>query len=314
MIERIRSIALSVGLFGAAFVLGLYFTFPMDLVSRAVEAQFERAVGYSYDLEIERTRFAGINGVHLQGVSLTSTESATPDTPVVPTRLDRLTVRTSLLGLLMGRVGGSVDLRAGDGRMWVGVTRGGDGALEVDLRSVEFPLERLLVIRDKFGMSVIGQVTGEALLQLDAEGTLTDGVIHFESPALSLSEGIPNIPALDRAGAFVRLPATDLGEVVVDVTAEESRLTLNDVGAMNGDVVLDAQGTVDLRSPFRASRVAVNLLLSLDSAYVEAADLGPILGRSSLLQRALTPEGYVLSFIGSAGNLSPTPGGATSFE
>lgn len=314
MIERIRSILLSAGLFGVAFVVGLYFTFPMDLVSRAVEAQFERAVGYQYDLQIERTRFAGINGIHLQGVSLTGTESTTPDAPVLPTRLDRLTVRTSLVSLLMGRVSGSADLRAGDGRLWVGVTRGSDGELEVDVRAVDFPLERMLVIRDNFGMSVLGKVSGEALLQLDAEGALTDGTIHFESPALSLSEGIPNIPALDRAGAFVRLPATDLGEVVVDVLVEESRVTLSDVGSMNGDVVLDAQGTIDLRSPFRASRVAVNLLLSLDSAYVEAADLGPILGRSSLLQRALTPDGYVLSFIGSAGNLSPTPGASGSFD
>lgn len=305
MIERLRGWLLFIGLFAASFILGLYFTFPMSLVARAVEAQFERAVNYEYDLRIGKARWAGINGIHLQDVVLFPNGEPAAEVPILPTNLDRVTARVSLLSLLRGNPGGSVDIRSGDGRLWVQVTQNTETGIEVDARAAEFPLDRLMVIRERLGLAVIGRLSGDALLQYDTDGVLTDGSVSFTLPALAFGAGIPNIPALERAGAFVRLPATDLGEVTLAASIEESRVTLTDVRAVGSDLTLQMQGTIDLRDPFRASRVAVDLLFALESEYVEEADLGPILGRSTLLQRALTPQGYALSLNGLAGNLTP---------
>jgi type II secretion system protein N len=307
MIQKLAGYVGMLLAFGAALLLGLYLTFPMQIVARVAEAQLEQAMGFEWDVRIRRARWAGLSGIRLEGVELRRAASDDDETPRVPTRLDRVAARVSWLSLLRRMPGGSLDIRVDRGRLWVGVTRGRDGTVEVDAHVADLPLERLTVLADTMGMAPLGQITGRVQLMLDAQLRLTDGSVQLRSEALSLREGIPKIAALERAGAFIRLPTTNLGEMVVRATIEDSNVEVTQVAASGADVNLSLQGTIELRDPMRASRVALQLRFGLDSRYVEEADLGMLLSDSPILRRSETADGYAMALTGLLGNLSPSP-------
>ena len=306
MIERIREWALGIALFAVMFLVGVYFTFPMAVVARMIEAQAEKAMEYRYDLEIGRARFAGLNGISLLDVTITSTGELPPNEPRMSTELDRVSVRVRLFDLLRGQQGATVDVLVGDGRLWASGSMT-DTGLSVDLRLDEFPLDRVTLMREALGMGPVGTLSGAVQLTYDDEFRLTDGTVLLNSPSLVFGAGIPKISALERSGAFIRLPATELGVVTIDATITESNVTLNTVSAVGADVEMELSGTVQLRDPVRASRVSMQLRLGLNSTYVEEASLGPVLAEVPLLQQSLTPSGYAIALTGNLGSLRPTP-------
>lgn len=308
MTSRFKTIAIGLGVFGAAFIFGLWLTFPMRLVARVVEAQAEKALGFKYDVSIDRVRFSGISGLRLIGLELMPTGTAPEGEVWLPTRIDsaRVNVGLSSLGSVPPRV--RADLRVGDGRLEARVAPGDEGGAVVGVELTDFPLQRIDLIRQRTGMPMQGQVSGVFDLTLDDDWTVTAGRIDLTVPGLVAGPGAIRSSALRQVGGSLPISATDLGTLAVQAAIEEGTLSIERIEASGTDVRLEVTGQVELRGSLCSSRVAAQTRFALDSGYVEENALAVPLSNVPLLQRAQTADGYVLSLSGLLCRLRPEAG------
>ncbi len=292
----------------AFFVFGLWLTFPMGLVARVIEAQAEKALDFRYDVSIERASLSGLSGVRLRGVEVIPVGTPPEGQVWLPTRIDMLRARVGLFSLGGPVPRARVDARIGDGSLTARVAPGGDVHARVTLDVEELPLQRLDIVRQLTGMPLNGALTGGASLGYNDELRLSGGEVGFTIPALTVGPGAVRSSSLRQVGGSLPIGATDFGAFAMRATIEESSLAIERLDASGSDVQLDLSGRVELRDPICASRVAMQLRLALDERYVEENGLGVPLSSVTLLQRAQTAEGYVLSLSGLLCSLRPEPG------
>lgn len=301
--SRLARIAGFGALFFAFFVIGLILTFPMGLVSRVIEAQAEEALGFDYDVEIERVRFSGIVGVKLIGVTLESTSPLREGEVRLPTEIDAVRVRVNPLSLLSGTPSVRAVVQVDDGRIRVGYGGHEDGtAIDVDFEALE--MSSLDIIRQSTGMPMQGALSGTVRLEYDDENRLAGGNIDLAIPQFIIGPGhIRNEEALRQVGGSIPIGAANLGPTAIRMPIDGSTVSVEEFSAAGSDIRIDATGRIELRDPMRASRVAVSMTLALDEGFVEANALGSPLGMVPVLQRAQTRDGYALMMSGLLGNL-----------
>ena len=296
MRELIKKGALFLLLFGVVFIVGLRLTFPMALVTSVIESQAEAALGFKYDIEIERTRFSGLTGLKLIGVSIESTEPLVEDELRVPMRFDSARVRVGILSALSGNPRVRGDLRLGDGhiRADFGPDEAGR-ALTVELFDVE--LRGIAPIRSFVGLPVQGEASGTFQIQWTDEWRITGGNLELGIANLIFGPGNVEAEAFEQFGGFIPLPPTDFGNVVIRAPIEGSDVRLEQFEASGADIRLNASGEVQLRTPRPTSRVNLAIDFQLDGGYVEEAGLGAVLGDASM-QRLQVGDGFALSITG----------------
>lgn len=300
------TIAAFAALFVAVFVGGLVLTFPSSILARVVEAQVEKALGFRYDITVESARLSGV-GVRLRGVELEPTAPLAEGEVRLPTVIDQLTIRTTLGSLMARTPAARVDARIGDGRLVASYSPAEDGN-ELSANIYDIDLGRIDLIRQRIGVPLQGVMRGTIAFAYDAEGELSSGRIELNGLSLGIGPGMLNIPR-----APLGLPSvTDLGTLLIVANIEGSSLSIERCESSGSDIRTNCSGTVDLRSPARASRVAMQLLVAPDSAWVEEAALGPVLHRIPTLQRAQTSEGYELALRGMLANLEVQPASGSS--
>lgn len=297
MKELIKKGALFLALFGFVFIVGLRLTFPMKLVTSVIEAQAEAALDFEYDIEIERTRFAGLAGVKLIDISIESTAPLENDEEIrVPMRFDSARVRVGLLSALRGNPRVRADLRLGDGQIRADFGPTDEGrALTVDLFDVE--LRGIAPVRAAVGLPVQGATSGTFQLTWTDDWRITGGNLEVGVAGLVFGPGNLEAEAFEQFGGFIPLPATDFGNVVIRAPIEGSDVRVDQFEASGTDIRLNASGVVQLRTPRPTSRVTLSIEFQLDGGYVEEAGLGAVLADSSM-QRLQVGDGFALSITG----------------
>lgn len=300
--SRLARIAGFGALFAVFFFVGLLLTFPMGLVARVIEAQAEKALGFDYDVEIERVRFSGLVGVKLIGVTIESTAPLREGEVRMPTEIDAVRVRVSPLSLLSGTPTVRAVVRVDDGRIRVeyGGHEGGT-AIDVGFEAVE--LSSLDIIRQTTGMPMQGTLNGTVRLEYGDENRLAGGNIELNMPQFIVGPGHIRHDELRQVGGSIPIGAADLGATSIRLPIDGSTVSVEEFTANGSDIRIDATGRIELRDPMRASRVAVSMTLALDESFVEENALGSPLGMVPVLQRAQTRDGYALMMSGLLGNL-----------
>ncbi len=305
MTGRIAKLAGLTTLFVVAFLGGLFVTAPMGLVTRVVEAQAEAAADYRWDVDIDRTRFSGLTGIKLIGVTLTPRPVEDGEVRL-PVRLDSVRASVSLFGLVSGTVRARVDIGVGDGRVRVNYGPAEDDPVSFKVECFDVELSRFPPIADVLGMPLTGLVNGTVELQYDDEQRLSGGGVEVSVAGAVLGPGSIESEEFRQFGGEIPLPATDFGNLLARASIDGSTVAIDTIEASGTDVRISMGGQVELRQPFRSSRVTVPVDFQLDGTYVEEAGLGPVLGMPQL-QRLQTGSGYSMTLSGLLGNLSMEP-------
>ncbi len=283
-------------LFTIVFIVGLRLTFPMKLVTSVIESQAEAALDFKYDIEIERTRFSGISGVKLIGVSIESTAPLEEGEIRIPMRFDSARVRLGLLSAVRGNPRVRADLRLDDGEIRADFGPNEDGrGLKIELFDVE--LRGIAPVQAAVGLPTQGAASGTVQITWTDEWRITGGDVELGIAGLVFGPGNLEADAFAQFGGFIPLPATDLGNVVIRAPMEGSDVRIEQFEASGTDVRLNASGEVQIRTPRATSRLNLNLDFQLDGGYVEEAGLGAVLGDASM-QRLQVGDGFALSISG----------------
>lgn len=283
-------------LFGLVFTIGLRLTFPMKLVTSVIEAQAEAALDFEYDIEIDRTRFSGLAGVKLFGISIESTTPLEEEEVRVPMRFDSAHVRVGILSALRGNPRVRADLRLGDGQIRAdfGPNDSGRG-LKVELFDVE--LRGIAPVRAVVGLPTQGAASGTFELTWTEDWRITGGNVEVGVAGLVFGPGNLEAEAFEQFGGFIPLPETDFGNVVIRAPIEGSDVRVDQFEASGTDIRVNAGGVVQLRTPRPTSRVNLSIEFQLDGGYVEEAGLGAVLA-DSYMQRLQVGDGFALSITG----------------
>ena len=231
----------------AAFLLGLAYTLPHDLIARRlVETS---TTGAPVSIDFDDVSFAFPNGYRVKGLRLTP-----PKSPGSSIAFEETTVRTPLAGLLLGHPeSGSVEGRVWDGALAGDVARSGSKT-HVELTLAGADLGRALAAL----LPPPARFTGRADLALDLAGDgrttqSAEGTARLDARGLEIHELV------------VRgFPVPDLAfrDVAIAAQMNGARLQLKELRASGDQLSVEGSGDVVVREPVALS--TLNLKLSID--------------------------------------------------
>ncbi len=267
-----------VGLFLAGLVLFAVLRVPSDRLARVAVAYAENA-GYRID-------YTAVGATLLPGFSLEGVRVFNQNTEAkLPlAELDRISVRTLVLPLVLGKAGVAIEGEGYGGGLDATVTRRGEsnwlsGELSgVDLSAVE-GLQRKLQVPLK-GV-VDARFDFELLSSLQQHVGTADVVVDN----LRLEEG-------DLMGAF-RIPPVDFGDVHGAVLLENGKLIFDRFASDGQDVKLAVDGSVALAQPFTRSGLDLSLELGLSQRVEESVGMF-----MPMLRMTKNPQGRYIRKVG----------------
>lgn len=236
------------------FCLGLfaYFTFPYDALKDRLISEYEldqRAHGGDQRLSIDHLTSYWFTGAEATGVKLTIPAGAAGGDDAV-VEIDSLRARVQILPLLIGRVKVNFKVEA-----FGGVVEGSarpplskDADMELSAELTDIDLAQTGVLAAYLGAPVRGVLGGTISLEAP-EGKLAnaDGAIDLRMTNTSLGDGEAKV--MDK----LPLPKARLGEVVLTGEIKKGSFALTALEAKGPDVLLVAEGNVQLRDPAKDS-------------------------------------------------------------
>ena len=290
-------------LFSFTLSVGSLLMFPMGIVSRVIEAQTEKALGYKYDVSLEKTTLSGLPAVSLHNLQLLPL-GGTQEGPKLPIKVEKARISLGLFSLLRGKPAAEVTLTFPSGEIVSRLIPGDGYRAEVDFFDVD--LRDLDIIRQKLGLPVSGAVRGNMTFELDAERRLQGGEINLSIAPLVIGPGALKAAATKSLEGGIPLPATALGTVSFRANIKESDIVIDALESDGKDIKLASNGKIQVREPFKASSVQLDLRFLIEEDYKERAGLGGLFGMMPVLQRASCGEGwYGLRVSGSVARLGP---------
>jgi type II secretion system protein N len=247
LLERLRAVKLpplqgwhrtaawtGLGVFLFAFFLTL--TFPYDAVRSRLVAQAEEA-GFLLHMDSLGPAFLGISA---HGVRL-APQGGAPGPLATPIRVDRLTLRPSLIPL---GVGFSADLFGGQASGKVGT----GSAPSIRLRARGLSLKKS-ALQAMTGIDADGTLDGDLSLDIPsgtARGAgpdlaLASGSVRLGGKGLSIQGGTLTLPMMP-----LDLPAASLGVLELELPIEKGLGTLKTFHLEGPDLEVRATGTVKL--------------------------------------------------------------------
>ncbi|MFT4705632.1 MAG: type II secretion system protein N [Bradymonadia bacterium] len=305
------------GLFGLGlltFVIATIALLPSSLLSRILEAQAEAQLGFSYDVNIERTSF--VLPFALRGEDVTiGPMHLDPENPQRPLRLDVIRASVNPFTLAAAVAGGvpsaTLDARLNDGRIRVTTADPEDGAIAITAAIYDFPLTEVPQLAHALGVPMTAVANGTVSLIYNDERRLSTGEIDLSLNGVTFGPGLVMKGKIDQLPEGVPMPVFDMGTMRLEARIDGNDFRIGEFTSEGSDIRMSATGSIDLRNPLSESNVEIPLNFEIDSGFVEEAGLGPILADSQMV-RAQVGSGYAMTLRGRVTNLSMRPGVAGS--
>jgi len=281
-------------LFIVALIVFLFATFPYDAISQRLVSEAHAA---GYDLSIGSLGHAGVFGLTASDVRI---KPISPDAAGGPLeiKLDKLTLKPEVLGLLMRRtaVAFNVDAYGGSasGTVRVSSDPKAPGLSALQVNATSFDLKSLPQFID--GMELIGQLGLQAdvtsLQALEGSG----GTV-----GLSLKGGA----LLKGAVMGFPLPKVILGDLTGSLNIEKGLAKLDKVALHGGDVEAEVEGTIRLKPLLGVSQADLKVHVRPKESWLDA---NPLVKGSMGLLGPKQGDGYWVSLTGPLSHLTPRPG------
>lgn len=311
-----------------------YVTLPLDRVKSRVVAEFNARQGEGdARLEVASLETHRVSGLRAGGVKLSwpapaASEGAKAPKPRV-LELEEVRVRAAILGLLVGTLEVAFEARVGAGEI-SGMTSDAGGGRAVKLELSGVPLGDLPAVENvAAGIPIRGTLSGIVDLRFPEQKVAkAEGTVKIAVQGLVLGDGKTKVKQT------LVVPAIAAGDLELEATATEGRLTVTKLASQGKDLSLTAEGKVRLRDPVESSLVELTLVLVPTAALMDRDEttqalfgtataagtqrVGGLLDLDPKVRRAKRPDGgYAFRLTGPlskpvfdpapAGGSSPTP-------
>jgi type II secretion system protein N len=306
-----------------ALLIGVYLTFPTDVLADVIKAQGEAALGHRYTIDIEDVSLAGLTGVTIEGMRISPVRepgpaptpegseageaaegggtSGPPAAPALDTYIDEASVVVNLLSLLGGDPEVTFEAEIGEGEVYLAWRRDAEnpGGHRLTTQVRDVPLLSLGILINTLKAPLTGSIGSiDAVLRFSPEGRIAGDRMDIRLDELTRSAGWQS---LGTSGLTLLTPvrlgrvwlSTELEEDHVNVTAsnienpysEGPRSTDPPIEERDIDLSLEGRITPRFEEPGE-SLARLTLQLALDSTFVDANDLGQPLRQIPPMNRA----------------------------
>jgi type II secretion system protein N len=310
--ERLLFGALYTGFFLVAFAFSAYLTFPYERLRDFLVAKV--AGNHPGDdalaLQVGELEPSWLTGVELTDVDVS--RGAADGSEPATLHFDTVTVRVSVLPLLIGNIKLSLNAEVGDGSMHVDYAHGEIREIEAEMDALDVGV---LGLGSWIGVPLKGSATGAVVMALDETATKSEGDIALTIEDLHVGDGKAklSIPGMSGGLTLDQVKAGTL-ELVLKVT--EGNASLEKLSTTGPDLKLDGTGGLRLADPLRRSRVDLQLGLKFSDAYKQKSTntkaLFELMSFQDMWKRATDADGTMhLSVGGTLQALRGTPGSAS---
>jgi type II secretion system protein N len=259
--------------FLAAFVFGVYLTFPLDDVKPLLIGMLEDQLGkgkqgaHGVDpkIEVGSLRLSGF-GVRADRV-MVQLPSRDPD-PGPTIDLDSVAVGVAPFSLLgkAKTVTFDADLYGGDVNGAVSVDDKGT-VHDLDLSIDDVDLSKIILVQAKLGIPIGGKLSLDADLELGPTAEKDgNGEVKIDLQGASIGPG--NLKLAAAFGGF-ELPAVDLGRLSGEIPIEKGKGSLTNVKLDGKDVQAELLGDINVKGRVQLSRVDVDGWFALTPSFLE---------------------------------------------
>ncbi|MCC6215119.1 MAG: type II secretion system protein GspN [Polyangiaceae bacterium] len=272
MSPLLRRLAKGVG-YTLGYVLVLvvctYLTLPLERVRSRLVAEFNANQGEGDGrLEVASLGTYRVSGLRAEGVKLSWPAPAASDGAKAPKpralEIEEVRVRAAILGLLVGTLELSFDARLGAGEL-TGMTSdaGGGRAVKLELRAV--PLGDVPALENvAAGIPIRGTLSGTVDLRFPEQKLAkAEGEVKLAIQGLILGDGKTKVKDT------MVVPAVAAGDLELEASATDGRLTITKLASQGKDLSLSAEGKVRLRDPFASSLAELTLVLTPSAALMD---------------------------------------------
>ena len=275
-----------------AFIFFAYLSFPYERLRDYLVAQAAAQGGKdSAKLRIGELSPAPLLGLTLQDVSFTRSAAGPDEAPQV-IELDELTLKTSLMSVLLGDSTVEFSGSAGLGS-FNGTFEQVEGTKQVHAELERLDLESI-GLGAQLGLPIEGRATGKVELHLPEDLSKSDGDINLKVNKLALGDGKAQVKAPGMREGFT-VERIDAGKLDFQAAIKQGTVNLKTFKADGPDLTFNGSGNIQLMSPAMRSRVNLALEFNFSEAYKNRDDktkaLFELMGFRPEMQRAQTADG-----------------------
>jgi len=307
----------------------VYLTFPTDVLRDVIRTQAQKALGSSYEIQIDDVSLMGLTGVSMEGIRLLPTGNTVATegeaqggdtgegeeggegvpTTTFPTLIDEASGTVGLGSLLRGDPEVDFEIEVGGGVVYGSWGRDEENAARhvATVSAENVSIERIGFISSALGGITVGTLTGHVSLGYNEERRLDGGTIALVIDNFTRGPGPLPIPGLP-AAPYLETP-TRFGQLRVEATLDGSDINIDAFESVGGpDVEFQVLGRVSLRSPLADTSLFLTLQLGyseqwkMDNGFESAARSIP------LLRQACTADNQcAIALRGGVRQLPPQP-------
>ena len=213
--------------FLAAFVVGVYLTFPLDEAKGAIIGLVETQLGKGKQGQHGVDPVVQLGSLHLSGFGVAAERvsiqmpSRNPD-PGPTIDLDELSVGVRPWSVFSDAKTVVIDADLYDGSVSAVISADAKGAVhDADIEVEDIDLAKIPLLLERIGIPLGGTLELDADLELGASPE-KDGEGSVRLTVKKATVGPGNIKALSALGGF-EVPVVDLGTLVVDIPSSKAR-------------------------------------------------------------------------------------------
>jgi len=264
----------------ASFGIGIYLTFPYDIVRQRITAEASAGGAYVKVASLG----PGLFGITATGVELSRKMEANEDKAPTPLKVDSIAVRPSLFPL-----GVAVRAKLLQGTAHLGLGLVGDLKVRVNLDGLDLQSENLKAFS---GLALGGKASAQLALDIpkvspsktapaEPELAQANGSASLDVADLQVNGGTVTVPMYGQPTPM-DLPKVAVGDLDAKIKFEKGLGTLDAFHAKSNELELLISGTLKLAKRFDYSELA--LLLKLKAQPELTKRLGMIAAGLSMLE------------------------------
>ncbi len=256
----------------ATFIVLLVMMLPTRAIAWRIGYEAKRA---GYDIEVGDVSVSLLGGLTLEEVRWTFQPSRPGQVPST-LEIEEVGVDVAVLKLMFGVVDLDLEAQIDDGKITGNWYKGKD-EIQVRLEVTDLPLYAVPKARQALNAPLQGTVALKVELTVpEKKFAQTQGVIEVACAACRVGDGetllfVPGARGLLAKG--VTVPEIDLGTLSGRIVFEDGKgATDGPIEAESDDVKVTIEGTVDLKDPFRKSRMSLVMKLDVAQEFQQRED------------------------------------------
>lgn len=228
--------------FLVVFILTLYFSFPYERLKKVLEYNLGNSFGMK--LKIDKLTPYFFHGIKVEGIRFTPYTTNSEETPPPPLIIDSVTIKISVLSLLIGKSALIINSDFLDGNVDLRVEINDN--LTTTLKMERLNLKRFAPIKNFLPLPVKGEFSGRGkLVIVRRDISKAEGNLNLNGIKITIGDGKTPIPIPGQKDGII-LPTIEIKKLSLSIDIKKGVATIKKFSTQSDELELIGEGKIYL--------------------------------------------------------------------